>query len=274
MIDAGLVVCATPIGNLGDTSDRLRSALGAADIIYCEDTRRTRKLLSHLGLSTPTRSLFVGNERSRTEELLRDLADGRVVALVSDAGMPTVSDPGSLAIQSARAEGYPIHVVPGPSAVTAALALAGYGADRFVFEGFLPRKGAERVVRLAAIARDPRVTVVFASPNRIAADLADLAADQADRPVTILRELTKLHEDSWSGPLAGAAEHFAGTEVKGEITVVLGPGSEERVDTGEAVEMARRLVADGETISRAARTVAELTGASRRDVYNELIGQG
>lgn len=266
-----LVVCATPIGNLGDISERLRVALAEADVIYAEDTRRTAKLLSHLGLSVPLVSLFTGNELVRTDQLTEAVRVGQTVVLVSDAGTPTVSDPGAAAVRSVRGAGLPVSVVPGPSAVTTALVLSGFGGDRFAFEGFLPRKGRERQQRLAAIAVDERAVVVFASPNRLPRDLADLrAACGGDRDVAVTRELTKIHEESWVGSLDAAVDRWP-EEVKGEVTLVLGPLEPEPPSTLQAVEEARHLVADGTPVSEAARTVAERSGVSRREIYEALI---
>jgi 16S rRNA (cytidine1402-2'-O)-methyltransferase len=272
MSEGVLVLCATPIGNLADVSDRLKETLGSADVVYAEDTRRTATLLRHLGISPPVRSLFVGNERSRTDDLIADLDQGLTVALVSDAGMPTISDPGAGAVIRARAQGHRVTAVPGPSAVVAAVALAGFGGDRFVFEGFLPRKGKERSERLTRIGADDRPIVLFASPHRLVGDLESLAGAFApDRPIAITRELTKLHEEVWTGTIGEALEHWAAREIKGELTLVIGPGAIERPSVAPALEEARTLVAEGMTPSEAARTVADSTGVSRREIYEALI---
>lgn len=271
MSEGRLVVCATPIGNLGDISERLRNTLASADIIYAEDTRRTAKLLRHLVVNVPVASLFVGNEASRTDQVVEAVKRGEKVVLVSDAGMPTVSDPGTAAVRAVRSAGLPVSVVPGPSAVTTALALSGFGGDRFAFEGFLPRKGKARSDRLTAVADDERAVVIFASPNRLANDLEDLTeACGADRGVAVLRELTKLHEECWVGNLGTAVERWAG-DVKGEVTVVVAPTSLPGPSLGEAIERARGMVADGGSIRVSARTIAEDMGVSRREVYEALI---
>lgn len=274
MADRGrLVVCATPIGNLGDISDRLRRTLAGADVIYAEDTRRTAKLLAHIGVSVPLRSLFVGNETERTAELLADLASGRIVALVTDAGTPLVSDPGVEAVRGARLAGHEVTVVPGPSAVTAALALAGFGGDRFVFEGFLPRRGQERRRRLESIAIEDRPVVLFVSPHRVGSDLTDLAeAIGEEREICLLREMTKIHEEVWAGSLGEARHRW--TEARGELTVVIGPAAATKPDLGEAVEEARVMVAGGVPPSEAARRVASSRGVSRRALYQALLDQG
>jgi 16S rRNA (cytidine1402-2'-O)-methyltransferase len=268
-----LLICATPIGNLGDVSERLGDSLRACDVVFAEDTRRTATLLQHVGASPPVRSLFVGNETARTGELLAALDEGLTVALVTDAGMPAVSDPGAEAVSRARAGGHEVTVVPGPSAVTAAVALAGFGGDRFVFEGFLPRKGRERTERLARIAGDDRPVVLFVSPHRLVADLESIAdATGPDRKIAVTRELTKLHEEVWVGRIDNAVEHWSGREARGEFTVVLAPAPVQPPSLDSAVEEARGLVAHGATPSEAARRVATATGASRRQIYQVLIG--
>jgi 16S rRNA (cytidine1402-2'-O)-methyltransferase len=267
-----LLVCATPIGNLGDVSERLGEALRTADVVYAEDTRRTATLLQHVGATPPVRSLFVGNETVRTGEALVSLAEGKTLALVTDAGMPGVSDPGAETVRRAREEGHEVTVIPGPSAVTTAIALAGFGGDRFTFEGFLPRKGRERTTRLASIGKEDRPVVLFVSPHRLLADLEAIrGVTGPEREVAITRELTKLHEEVWVGELGKAIDHWSGRDVKGELTVVIAPGAGEMFSIDEAVSEARELVSGGSSPSEAARRVAEGTGVSRRSVYEVLI---
>ena len=271
MASGRLLVCATPIGNLGDISERVRDALAGADVVFAEDTRRTAKLLRHLVISVGVVSLFAGNEESRTQRLVGEVAAGKTVVLVSDAGMPTVSDPGASAVRAVREAGYPVTVIPGPSAVTTALALSGFGGDRFVFEGFLPRSGGERAQRLEAIGQENRLVVVFASPNRLPKDLADLyAACGGTREVAVMRELTKLHEESWVGSLQMAKERWS-QPVKGEVTLVLGPMEPEPPSQVQAIATARRLVAEGSTVSASAKRVSDETGVSRRTIYEALL---
>ena len=271
MSEGRLSVCATPIGNLGDVSERLAQTLNEADVVYAEDTRRTSKLLAHVGAHPRLRSLFVGNERVRSEELLTDVADGMKVVLVSDAGMPTVSDPGAEAVSSVRGAGLSVTVVPGPSAVTTAITAAGFGADRFVFEGFLPRKGKERTERISRIAQEDRAVVLFVSPHRIGEDLASLASViTPERRVAVLREMTKLHEEVWVGSIAEALAHWV-DDVKGEITMVIEAREEVPISDEEAIDSAHDLVADGVSASQAARQVAEETGVSRRVIYQSLL---
>ena len=271
MSEGRLSVCATPIGNLGDVSERLAQTLNEADVVYAEDTRRTSKLLAHVGAHPRLRSLFVGNERVRSNELLTDVSDGMKVVLVSDAGMPTVSDPGAEAVSAVRGAGLSVTVVPGPSAVTTAITAAGFGGDRFVFEGFLPRKGKERTERISRIAQEDRAVVLFVSPHRIGEDLASLASViTPERRVAVLREMTKLHEEAWVGSIAEALEHWV-DDVKGEITMVIGAGEEVPISDEEAIDSAHHLVANGVSASQAARQVAEETGVSRRVIYQALV---
>jgi 16S rRNA (cytidine1402-2'-O)-methyltransferase len=268
-----LVVCATPIGNLEDVSPRLRATLEAADVVFAEDTRRTGRLLERLGVASELRSFFVGNEQQRLGELRERLRRGETVALVSDAGMPVVSDPGYAAVRMAVDLGARVTVVPGPSAVTAALAVSGFGGDRFVFEGFLPRHAGERQRRMAAIAVDDRPTVVFSPPARIAADLADLADHLGDeRAVVVGRELTKLHEEVWRGTLRDAAARWAETvQPRGEFTLVVAPGAPPPPDLAAALAAVDERLEAGERLSTAARQVAEETGISRRVLYEAAL---
>jgi 16S rRNA (cytidine1402-2'-O)-methyltransferase len=266
-----LYVCATPIGNLGDVSDRLRETLVTADVIYAEDTRRTSKLLQHIGAKTKARSLFVGNEKARSRKLVDEVRAGKTVVLVSDAGMPTVSDPGAEAVRIVQDEGLSLTVIPGPSAVTTAITLSGFGGDRFSFEGFLPKKGKERSRRLHQLGFEDRPVVMFASPHRLAGDLRDLLdVVGVDRKVAVTREMTKLHEEVWVGTLGEAVERWTG-EIKGEITLVLEGGSLTPVTAEAAIAEARSLVDAGNSPSDAARSVAQDSGVSRRVIYQALL---
>lgn len=265
-------MCATPIGNLGDVSPRLLETLSSVKVIYAEDTRRTAKLLNHFNISTRTRSLFAGNEAARSEEIAGEVGRGNDVALVSDAGMPGISDPGALAVRSVRGAGGSVTVIPGPSAVSMSVALAGFGGDRFVFEGFLPRKGKERATALSAIAGEARQVVVFASPHRLRADLHSLAdAVGGDRPISVSRELTKIHEETWVGPIREALIIWSTREPRGEFTLVLSPGEPVPPDLESAVELAVSMVGSGLSVSDAARSAASKTGLSRRRIYEELL---
>ncbi len=266
-----LQVVATPIGNLGDLSTRAREALSRADAVVAEDTRRTRTLLSALGLSRPLISLHTHNESQRVPELLARLAAGETLALVSDAGTPLLSDPGYELVRAAAAADIPVEAVPGPSAITAALACAGLPVNRFCFEGFLAAKERERRAQLAHLAGEPRTLVFFEAPHRIAAMLADLAAALGpERRAAVARELTKTHETVYRGTLGELAGRAAQEESfrRGELTVVVAgaPPRESGVDDAllrRTVELLARELPPG----RAAALAAQLTGASRGDAY-------
>jgi 16S rRNA (cytidine1402-2'-O)-methyltransferase len=266
-----LYICATPIGNLGDASPRLAETLATVDVVYAEDTRRSGRLLTALGVEAPLRSFFVGNERKRVPQLEDELRHGKSVAVVTDAGMPAVSDPGALAVEVARRVGAEVVVIPGPSAVTAAVAGSGMVDGRFVFEGFLARSGKERSLQLERIGGETDPSVVFLSPHRAGSDLADLAeACGADRWVCVARELTKLHEELWWGSLAEAGEKW-GREARGEFTIVVAGRDPVEVDPAVAFDLARRLLAEGAGPSQAAREAAAATGVPRRQIYEELV---
>lgn len=267
-----IVLAATPIGNLGDASARLRDALEHAEVIAAEDTRVTQRLLAGLGLTTRARlvALHEHNERQRAAEIVDLARDGDVLVL-SDAGMPTVSDPGYPLVAAAVAAGVEVTVIPGPSAVVTALAVAGLPTDRFAFEGFLPRKQGERARALADLAGDRRTLVFFEAPSRLAASLADLAAAfGGDRPAAVCRELTKLHEEVRRGPLAELAA-WAEAGVRGEIVVVVGGAPEPVVDAEGALARVIGLAASGTRLKDAAALVAAETGLSRRDLYEGAL---
>lgn len=271
MSEAGrLVLVATPIGNLGDVSERARRQLADADVVCCEDTRRTRELMSALGLAGRRLvSLHAHNEAARIPAVIDWVAAGRCVVLVSDAGTPGLSDPGQRLVAAVAGAGHDVTVVPGPNAALAALVVSGLPTDRFVFEGFLPRQGAERGRRLAALAAETRTVVLHEAPRRLAATLGELAgAAGAERPVVVARELTKRHEELWRGAVGDAAAAFAQRDVRGEVVVVLG-GANARpapADAEVAAALARRRAA-GDSLRDAAGAVAAELGVSRRRAY-------
>lgn len=265
----------TPIGNLGDLAPRVRETLAAADLIAAEDTRRTGRLLAHLEL--PDRhliSFFEGNERERTEEVLRRLRDGATVALVTDGGMPTISDPGFRLVRECAAEGIDVRVVPGPSAAIAALAVSGLPTSRFVFEGFLPRKAGERRRRLATLADDPRTIVFFESPKRLRPMLVEARAVLGDRQAAVARELTKLHEEVHRGRLSELLDRIGDEPLKGEVVVVISGADPAAEDVGDLVTEARALIAEGVRARDAAQTVAERHGKSANPIYRRLLEPG
>ncbi len=267
-----LEVVATPIGNLGDLAPRARAALMAADLIAAEDTRRTGALLAAIGVSGTLISLHEHNETSRIESLVRELEAGKVIALVSDAGTPLLSDPGYSLVRAAAAAGIDIRAIPGASALTAALSIAGLPTDRFVFEGFLPARTGERRTALARLAAEPRTLVFFEAPHRIAATLADLTQlFGAQRRAVVARELTKLHEAVYRGTLeelsaaAIAEPNFA----RGEITLLIeglaAPG-EDGADRALLARALKLLLAEMPP-ARAAALAAQIAGVKRSEAY-------
>jgi 16S rRNA (cytidine1402-2'-O)-methyltransferase len=273
-----LVLVGTPIGNLGDLSPRAVDALTTADTIACEDTRRTRALLSHLGLPAGRRLLAVHdhNEAVEVANVLARLDKGERVVVVTDAGMPGISDPGERLVAAAAAANHTVEVVPGPSALIAALVVSGLPTSRFCFEGFLPRKGTPRARRLAEVAADVRTTVVFEAPHRVRQTVADLAGAAGDtRRVAVARELTKMHEEVWRGTLAGAVEHLSTKEPRGEYVVVL-DGAPPPDPAGEAdVEAALRArLQDGADKRSAIAEVTAVLGVPKRVVYDVALRLG
>ena len=275
-----LVLVATPIGNLGDLSPRAREALVTADVICCEDTRRTRALLSAVGVPAGgpggdrLLSLHGHNEEARLGRVAAAVAGGATVVVVSDAGTPGISDPGAWLASQLAAAGETVSTVPGPSSVVGALVVSGLPADRFCVEGFLPRKGAERRRRTAALMAEERTSVVLEAPGRVAATLGELAALDPERPVAVVRELTKLHEEVWRGTLGQAAEEFATRQLRGEVVLVVGgapaPGPAAEADVEGAV---RAIVADdpGAGARQVADRVAAALGVPRRRAYEAAL---
>jgi len=266
-----LQVVATPIGNLADLSERAREALAGADVIAAEDTRHTAALLKASGIAKPMLSLHEHNELRRVPALLARLAAGERVVLVSDAGTPLLSDPGYELVRRAAAAGFEVSTVPGPSAITAALAIAGLPTDRFCFEGFLPARERERRAALGALAQEPRTLVFFEAPHRIAATLADMAAVLGpDREAVVARELTKVHETVYRGTLRELASRAA-TEAnfaRGEITLVLrGAAAAAHGVDEQLLRRAIGLLSKELPPARAAAIAAQLTGATRAAAY-------
>ncbi|HEX3804089.1 MAG TPA: 16S rRNA (cytidine(1402)-2'-O)-methyltransferase [Solirubrobacteraceae bacterium] len=263
-----LIVCPTPIGNLEDITLRVLAALREADLIACEDTRRTGALLKNYGVSGKLVSYYEQNEKSRSAELVKRMHDGDVVALVSDAGMPLVSDPGFVLVRACVAAGLEVEVLPGPSAALAALVASALPADHWRFAGFLPRKRGELEKAFAS----QETLVAFESPRRVADSLAVLAELDPMRPVAVCRELTKIHEEVVRGSAEELAVRYAKEPPKGEVVLVVGsaPRLSEK-DLGPALEAVRKLVESGAKPRTAASVVAELTGASANALYKALM---
>jgi 16S rRNA (cytidine1402-2'-O)-methyltransferase len=268
-----LYIVATPIGNLRDVTLRALDVLTAADVIACEDTRVTRKLLDHFGIATPLTPYHEHNAAAARPRLLERLAAGEVVALVSDAGTPLVSDPGFKLVREAREAGHAVIAVPGASAALAALTVAGLPTDRFFFEGFLPPKDGQRANRIAAIAAIPATLILYETGPRLARTLAALGAGLGPREAAICRELTKLHEEVRRGDLVSLAQAYeAGAEIRGEIVIVIAPPAEGagRADAAETDALLRQALTRT-SVKDAVSEVAAATGRPRREIYQRAL---
>ncbi len=284
----------TPIGNLGDLTARAAESLGSADLIVCEDTRRTRILLSHLSISRPTRSLHRFNEAARVEPLVSLMKEGKTLALVSDAGTPGVSDPGARLVAAARAEGIPVEAIPGPSAPAAALSISGVEAQGYVFAGYPPARTAARRRFFAALLAMERARgeadpgagawpiVLFEAPHRIGESLHDMGAVMGDRPVVLLREMTKLHEEALAGKISDVAARLPRPAPRGEFTIVVAPGSPEPggpLGPGAPGPRDLRraygdLVESGVDRKEALKRLALRWSLPKKEVYRAVLGGG
>ncbi len=267
----GLYLVATPIGNLGDISLRALELLAAADIIACEDTRVTRKLTERYGIATPLMAYHEHNAGEARPKIIARLDEGQVVALVSDAGTPLISDPGYKLVRATVEAGHPVTALPGASAVLGALNVAGLPTDRFFFEGFLPPKHGGRQKRIAELSTIPATLVLFESGPRLAAALADLAQGLGPRQAAVCRELTKLHEEVRRESLVSLAQQYAdGAEIRGEIVIVIAPPAEDAGSADDLDELLRRALARV-SVKDAVGEVALATGRSRREVYQRAL---
>ncbi len=275
-----LVLVATPIGNLGDISPRALEVLATAELVCCEDTRRTRALLSAMGIAAGGArgdrlvSLHGHNEGSRVERVLSCVAGGGTVAVVSDAGMPGISDPGALLVSRLADAGETVSVIPGPTSVLSALVVSGLATERFCVEGFLPRRGGERRERIGALMADQRTTIVLEAPGRVAGTLADLAAVDEPRRVAVVRELTKVHEEVWRGTAAEGAAIFADRPLRGEVVLVIAgaPPSGRLSEEALGAAVRRRLdQGPGDGPRQIAHELAETLGVPKRAVYEEVL---
>jgi 16S rRNA (cytidine1402-2'-O)-methyltransferase len=268
----GLTVVATPIGHLGDVTLRALEILAGVDLIACEDTRVTKKLLDRYGIATPLTPYHDHNAAAARPKILARLADGGAVALVSDAGTPLISDPGFKLVKAVREAGHAVTAAPGASAVLAALAIAGLPTDRFFFEGFLPAKAGARTTRIEQLRSLPATLVMYESGPRIAASLADLATLLGPRQAAVCRELTKLHEEVRRSDLAVLARDYAdGAETRGEFVIVVAPPDDEAAPSAETIDDMLRGALAGASLKDAVAAVAEASGLPRRDVYKRAL---
>ena len=269
-----LYLVGTPIGNLGDLSDRARETLSSVALVAAEDTRRTGRLLRSLDIRKPLVSMFEGNEAERAAELVERLDAGEDVAVVTDGGMPSISDPGYRVVRLAVERGIDVRVIPGPSAAIVALVLSGLPTDRFVFEGFLPRRPGDRGRRLQALRQDPRTIVFFESPRRLPTLLREIVATLGDRRVAVCREMTKLHEEVFRGSAGEVLEGIGDRQLKGEVAVVVeGEHNPTPPDPAALLTEVRGLVEHGMRTRDAARTVAERHGASANELYRTALSE-
>lgn len=281
MVEKGaLYVVGTPIGNLGDFSPRAQEVLGEVDFIAAEDTRVARKLLAHFGIHKPLLSYFEHNKLDRGAQILGRLQGGESCGLVSDAGMPAISDPGETLVAGCAQRGVPVYVVPGPTAAISALAVSGLPTGRFTFEGFLSMNKRSRREHLLAVAQEPRTLVFYEAPHKLRRTLSDFVKTfGGDRPVAIVRELTKIHEEVWRTTLQEAAARYREQEPRGEYVLVVGgaPASEGReggFTLEEALEIAREQMDKGFSASDAAKEAARATGLRKGGIYRALTGPG
>lgn len=275
MSSGRLILCATPIGNLEDLSQRAIRTLAEASVIACEDTRRTRKLLSHLGISAPELVVYnEGNERRRADQMIERITRGEAVVLVSDAGMPGLSDPGYRLVVGCANRGVEIDVIPGPNAAVSALAISGLPPGRFVFEGFLPRKSSERLRHIESLRSEERTLILYESPHRIEACLEDLSEVLGDRQAALVRELTKLHQEVRRGTLSELARGAVDDPVRGEVVLVIqgAVGSARpHMDRAELARRASELMDAGAQRSEAMKIVARDAGVRKREVFDALL---
>ena len=270
-----LYLCATPIGNLEDITLRVLRVLQEADVIYCEDTRNTLKLLRHFEIAQPLQSYHDHSPEARAQKIADDVRAGRQVALVSDAGMPVISDPGFDLVNLFRRENLPYTVLPGASASLTALVLSGIAADRFLFEGFLPRKKKDLEARLALLDKERATAIIYESPHRLSATLDVFAKRWPERECAAVREITKRFEETVRGTTVSVRDHFNANAPRGEFVLILGGAVETETSAEDAfaqgLALAKQLIQDGASTNQAAKEAAQATGLSKRTIYQALL---
>ena len=268
-----LYVVGTPIGNLEDISARAIRILSEVDFIAAEDTRVTIKLLNHFNIKKPMISYFEHNKITRGELIIEKLLQGQAVAIVTDAGMPAISDPGEELVREAIEKGIPVESVPGPSALTAALSISGMESRRFCFEGFLPQDKKERKERLLALGREERTMVFYEAPHRLLKTLDEFYSYFGNRNVGLIKEITKAHETVLKMSLEEAVNYYKDVQIKGEYVIIVSGAEKNETEftLSRAVDMAMEMIANGDTINNAAKSAAQITGIKKSDIYNEVI---
>ena len=268
-----LYVVGTPIGNLEDISARAIRILSEVDFIAAEDTRVTIKLLNHFNIKKPMISYFEHNKITRGEIIIEKLLQGQAAAIVTDAGMPAISDPGEELVREAIEKGIPVESVPGPSALTAALSISGMESRRFCFEGFLPQDKKERKERLLALGREERTMVFYEAPHRLLKTLDEFYSYFGNRNVGLIKEITKAHETVLKMSLEEAVNYYKDVQIKGEYVIIVSGAEKNETEftLSRAVEMAMEMIENGDTINNAAKSAAQITGIKKSDIYNEVI---
>lgn len=270
-----LYLCATPIGNLEDITLRVLRVLQEADVIYCEDTRNTLNLLRHFEIAKPLQSYHDHSPEARAQKIADDVRAGRQVALVSDAGMPVISDPGFDLVNLFRRENLPYTVLPGASASLTALVLSGIAADRFLFEGFLPRKKKDLEARLALLDKERATAIIYESPHRLSATLDVFAKRWPERECAAVREITKRFEETVRGTTVSVRDHFNANAPRGEFVLILGGAVETETSAedvfAQGLALAKRLIQEGASTNQAAKEAAQATGLSKRTIYQALL---
>lgn len=270
-----LYLCATPIGNLEDITLRVLRVLQEADVIYCEDTRNTLKLLRHFEIAKPLQSYHDHSPEARAQKIADDVRAGRQVALVSDAGMPVISDPGFDLVNLFRRENLPYTVLPGASASLTALVLSGIAADRFLFEGFLPRKKKDLEARLALLDKERATAIIYESPHRLSATLDVFAKRWPERECAAVREITKRFEETVRGTTVSVRDHFNANAPRGEFVLILGGAVETETSAedvfAQGLALAKQLIQEGASTNQAAKEAAQATGLSKRTIYQALL---
>lgn len=270
-----LYLCATPIGNLEDITLRVLRVLQEADVIYCEDTRNTLKLLRHFEIAKPLQSYHDHSPEARAQKIADDVRAGRQIALVSDAGMPVISDPGFDLVNLFRRENLPYTVLPGASASLTALVLSGIAADRFLFEGFLPRKKKDLEARLALLDKERATAIIYESPHRLSATLDVFAKRWPERECAAVREITKRFEETVRGTTVSVRDHFNANAPRGEFVLILGGAVETETSAedslAQGLALAKQLIQEGASTNQAAKEAAQATGLSKRTIYQALL---
>ena len=265
-----LYICGTPIGNLEDSTYRLKKVLGTVDLILCEDTRRAKTLLEYLKVKTPYESFFVGNEHKKNNQVISKIKDGMNIALISDAGMPTISDPGSSLIQTAANEDIDVIVIPGPSSVVASFSLSGFLHKGFTFIGFLEKRGTERVKQIREIVRSERPSIFFTSIQRLKKDLEEIVNNGGIQEIVICRELTKMHETIYRGKASDLLRDIDSRELKGEVTVVVDSSQQEIIEDEKILEASSILLKEGNSKKSIAKALSKVSQYSVNEIYTMI----